>query len=484
MRLLFAACILLLSYLPVSAVSCFYHYRAFCDPTNGPYIELYLNFPAQGLKLQPISNGQFQAHAEVQIALMKEDTVVVFKKFVVLGPECAFDKPSDVLAIERLPLANGVYNLELEVRDMASDQPASVLKDIVTVDIPSTGLCASDIELVRAYSKTEAENPFSKSGVDLLPFVAPSYSSDIDEIIYYVEFYRTDSTFGADQPFVVSSFIENQSGTELPNTRRIKRMQSAPVVPFLSNTNLRDVATGDYRLVVEIRNRENAVVYSRKEPFIRTAVSRTRTNEISDDILERSFVAAYNNPDTLYLFCLSLQPIAASNDRNTIRSLSKTDLRTMKSFFYNFWWQKNQDDPLAAWSSYHARVVEAESAFAMPHKHCWDTDRGRVYLLYGPPNTRVMRPSLPNYWPFEIWHYYETDNKLRNVKFLFYSTTLNGDYDLLHSDAPAETKNYDWKNLVRNRTLNDPATVNRIGNNQFSDPYSRDEVEDLWYNPH
>jgi len=56
--------------------------------------------------------------------------------------------------------------------------------------------------------------------------------------------------------------------------------------------------------------------------------------------------------------------------------------------------------------------------------------------------------------------------------------------ELLHSDIPTETKNYDWKNLVRSRQMSDPASAGRIGNNQNRDPYSGDELEDLWYNPH
>jgi hypothetical protein len=56
--------------------------------------------------------------------------------------------------------------------------------------------------------------------------------------------------------------------------------------------------------------------------------------------------------------------------------------------------------------------------------------------------------------------------------------------ELLHSDIPNEIRNFDWKNLVRSRQMNDPSSVGRIGNNQNIDPYSGDELEDLWYNPH
>jgi hypothetical protein len=90
-----------------------------------------------------------------------------------------------------------------------------------------------------------------------------------------------------------------------------------------------------------------------------------------------------------------------------------------------------------------------------------------------------------DYWPFEIWHYYETDNNLHNRRFLFYDTTLMGDLELLHSDVPGEAKNFNWLDMVRSR----PAALNmsdasRNNANQRTDTNSRDEIENLWFSPH
>jgi hypothetical protein len=95
-----------------------------------------------------------------------------------------------------------------------------------------------------------------------------------------------------------------------------------------------------------------------------------------------------------------------------------------------------------------------------------------------------MRPNDPDYWPFEIWHYYETNDGLHDRRFLFVNTTLGQDYELLHSDVPAEPKNNDWPNLVNSRTMNTPSDVNRSSNAQSRDPQSGDELQELWYTPH
>ncbi|MBL0317573.1 MAG: GWxTD domain-containing protein [Flavobacteriales bacterium] len=85
-------------------------------------------------------------------------------------------------------------------------------------------------------------------------------------------------------------------------------------------------------------------------------------------------------------------------------------------------------------------IAAVKANFATRIKPGWQTDRGRVYLKYGKPNTRIQRPSDPDYWPFEIWHYYVTDSNLHNRRFLFYDTNLSGDMELLHSDVPEEVK--------------------------------------------
>ena len=128
---------------------------------------------------------------------------------------------------------------------------------------------------------------------------------------------------------------------------------------------------------------------------------------------------------------------------------------------------------------------EVNQAFSNGRKPGWRTDRGRVYLQYGPPNVRAMRHNEADYFPFEIWHYYETNDKLHDRRFLFYSTDLTMDMELLHSDVPNEVKNHQWKEMVRSRPLAlNMGDSSRLNANQNKDPFSSDELENLWFSPH
>jgi len=90
--------------------------------------------------------------------------------------------------------------------------------------------------------------------------------------------------------------------------------------------------------------------------------------------------------------------------------------------------------------------------FSTRIKRGYETDRGIVFLRYGPPNTIAESYFEPSAYPYEIWHYYELRNQ-RNKKFVFYSRDrITNDFDLIHSDATGEIANYRWKLDVLKRT--------------------------------
>jgi GWxTD domain-containing protein len=206
--------------------------------------------------------------------------------------------------------------------------------------------------------------------------------------------------------------------------------------------------------------------------------------ELSSLQVANSFAGQYKDSLILKEHIRCLTPIARGNEKESILSAVKGyNLIQLQGFLYQFWYKRNPLSPELSCAQY-LELVNACKEFETSIKKGWETDRGRVYLQYGKPSTRVIRNHDPDYWPFEIWHYYETNNHLHNKRLLFYNTSLNGDMELLHTDIPGEIMNYDWKNLVRSRQMSDPATVTRNQNNQRQDPYSGDELEGLWYNPH
>ena len=468
-----------------------FDYRVFFAPGVGPYAEVVTSFDASTFEHLPLDSGYVQAHAELTLVLMRAGVIVDARKVKVDGPKVKADDKSDFLSIERFAIPAGNYDIEIEVRDVnASQKQAESLIQQMEVVVPAKGVFISDIEWVSAYRQSAEINAFSKSGYDMIPFVSSYFGTSLNSIIYYAEIYRTDSVWGIGSPFVTTICIVNMKDNSVEFCKRVKKEKAASVVPMLQTLDISDVPAGQYKLRIEVRDRENNLVALREREFARNKIadlpSAAGSSEVSAAQVSLSFAGQITDADSLRQLLFYHIPIAQDVDRDAIdRQIPSADLLTMQSFFYSFWWKRNPENPEGAWLKYAKSIQIVKDNFETRIKKGWQTERGRVYLQYGPPNTRIVRNNEVDYWPFEIWHYYSTDNNLHNRRFLFYDTTLMGDMDLLHSDVPEEPKNFNWKEMVRSRptALNMGDSSIRNANNR-TDTNSRDEIENLWYSPH
>ncbi len=467
-----------------------FDYRTFYAPGTGPYIEFVTSFDANTFEHNLLDSGYVQAHAELTLILVRAGSIVDARKVNVDGPLVRANEKSDFLSLERFVVPPGNYDLEIEVRDVNAPQKApEKLVQKIEVVIPSRGVFISDIEWVSAYRRTMDQNAFSKSGYDLIPFVSSYYGTSLNSLIYYAEIYRSDSVWGDGSPFVSTICIVNMKDNSVEFCKRVKKERASSVIPVLQTLDISDVPAGQYALRIEVRDRENNLVALREREFSRNKIAElpvSLDSAITDAQVALSFAGRFSNADSLREIIYYHLPIAKDVDRDAIdRQMPKADLATMQGFLYSFWWKRNPENPEAAWKEYEKSIRVVKDNFATRIKKGWQTDRGRVYLQYGPPNTRISRPNEVDYWPYEIWHYYSTNNNLHNRRFLFYDTTLMGDHELLHSDVPAEPKNFNWKDMVRSRpTALNMGDNSRLNANSRTDPNSRDEIENLWYSPH
>ena len=482
--LLFLSCLLLS--LNSLALRVFIDHQAFYNSETGPYLEVVFSFEGKSMKTLKNAEGQYQSQANCKLILSQGNKVFQFAKFKANSTPSILPTASDFMSVERFPLADGIYQLEIEITD-TNDSLKDALKYSESIEIShlTEGCFFSDIAFLSAFTNTIQENAFSKAGYDLIPYVSNYYSSSLNGLIFYAELYNARILLGKKISFAYAFCITDALQNEVPNSKRIIRAEAEDVLPIIQTIDISNLISGDYKVKLEMLDREGKIVCTQFRNFTRNKILENSYTPPTNLDISNTFVAGYTNSDSLYAHIQSCLPIAESVERNTIDNiLENVDLRTRQSFMYTFWYRRNSINPEKAWNDYFQDVKAVQKEFGTKIKAGWQTDRGRVYLQYGKPSTRIVRNNDPDYWPFEIWHYYATNTGLRDRRFLFYNTTLNYDMELLHSDIPNETRNYDWKNLVRSRQMNDPATAGRIGNNQNRDPYSGDELEDLWYNPH
>jgi GWxTD domain-containing protein len=260
-----------------------------------------------------------------------------------------------------------------------------------------------------------------------------------------------------DSVYILKTYIERQSSGELlEETFTQRRIQGKEVEALMAEIPISELPTGDYNLVFELRSARNELVEAKKGFF-----QRLNRNKRFDESAMYSLNYNKTFVDTMtekllrsHVGCL--RPIAEQNERTYIdellRDKKKPDYDRMRRFIYSFWYSRNQSNPAEEWKKFHEQVIVCNQKFGSKIMRGYEMERGRVFLQYGPPNSRTVVDNEPSAYPYEIWWYY-TLKRQNNVRFVFYNPDLvSNDYRLIHSEAFAEPFDPQWKLLIYSRT--------------------------------
>jgi len=467
------------NHLQARSLWAFLTYTTFNSP-EGPFVETYLSFAGNSLKYLKLENGKYQASVNVLMTFKQNEEIKAFKKYTFSSPEIADTTLVNLnfIDLQRFLIPNGTYDFEIQLSDNNKTAKPMPYIQTVEVDFPSGKASMSGIELVKSYSKNETTNLLSKSGYDLVPYVFTFYPETDSKLVFYCELYHIDTVIGKDQKFLLSYYLETfESNIKLNEFAKGKKETGKNVNVLLSEFDIANLASGNYNLVVEARNQKNELICSKKL-FVQRSNPNARitlTDILTSDV-RNTFAEKIVNPDSLKEYINSTYPIASGVEKSFIRNSIKTaDIPTLQQYLYSFWQRRNAESPEQAFLNYKMEVYKAQVNFGTPIKKGYETDRGRVFLQYGPPNARNVNYNEPSSYPYEIWQYYTLNNTQRNKKFVFYSHDMvTSDFTLLHSDAIGEIYEPRWRGFLRSRiyapgAIDDTQIINAWGENGDSE---------------
>ncbi len=116
-------------------------------------------------------------------------------------------------------------------------------------------------------------------------------------------------------------------------------------------------------------------------------------------------------------------------------------------FYYDSYWNARPGEH----NGYLEKNRVVASRFSALGKEGWETDRGRVYLIYGEPDEIEADPFSTGQAPYEIWSYYSNEQE----GFVFADLMGNGDYLQIFSTVEGEISYPNWQGMLQN--------VNRTG---------------------
>jgi GWxTD domain-containing protein len=229
---------------------------------------------------------------------------------------------------------------------------------------------------------------------------------------------------------------DSTTGTPVKVQKLTKAGNSAVLA---TGIEVRDLHAGSYNLRIDVSDPASGQKASALKGFQVVAPVWGDTLTVADIQRMRDIFAYLIHPDEL----------------QTFEHLNNTGKR---AFWVQFW--KDRDPtpgtPENEFKDEHLRRMnysnERFSVRQQSPTDGWRTDMGRVYIVYGPPNTVERFPFTQEGSPAEMW-YYDNLPGQGQVYFLFIDQSGYGEYNLVTSTARGERRDPKWEDQVTQGTF-------------------------------
>ena len=464
-----------------------FSYGTYYQQGTGSYVETYISFDAWNLNFVKVGDN-YQAKVEVIITVSHDDTIDVVKKYELNSPRIATPEQDhfNFLDMQRFAVANGIHDLRVQLRDLNSDNAATVVEQQLALYYTPRRPALSSLMMVASIRPTESPNILSRGGYDLEPYVNDFLPEQMKQIDYYYELYNIHRETHDEHLYAVAHVETQETGRVIESTQTINRIDNDSVIPIFGSIDIAMLPSGNYNLVVEIRNKKNDLLLFKKLPFFRS--NPTATQQIEAVPASMTFAAKLTDEQQLNDYIEALAPIANEAERRDIFNIiHRPGLAEKQTFMYLFWTRRDPLNADGAWSEYKQRVDYVNKNFSWPKTKGIQTDRGRVYLQYGAPDyvrdeknfvsTKLgggvninqsgdpskaavdLQPPTVNkqgqifYLPYQLWRYNHLPGDEQDRCFIFWDEFRSGYYKLLHSNAKGEVRDTFWERRLSQNQL-------------------------------
>ena len=464
-------------------LSVFIDYKSYCTPNGEPYLEITSLVSGQTVFYAPNNQGRFEAAVRIIVQAFQGDSLIN-KLDYILGSELFEDsiastKP-DFGDIQNFPLPNGEYLLQFSVQDINSEVKPIYYADVAVMNYPQDDVSISDISLYSSIGREPKGDLFDKYGYSLEPLFYGFVPENLYTLPFSCEIYNTDR-LSNNEPLIVKSYITCFENNMMPYPQAFysTNVKAKQVVVVVGEIGIFNLPSGNYNLIVDVFNKDSVLLATNSYFFQRSNPKITLNLDDFDIVdVENTFVDQIKDQDQLLEYVRFLYPISTPVERDFyVVRMKLIPMKSLQRFFYAFWLKRDPYNPEKAWKEYFEKVKYVNKEFGCKLKQGYRTDRGRVYLQYGPPNSIFESPYDSHSYPYEIWHYYYCVDQ-SNVKFIFWNRDMvSNDYELLHSDKRGEFQDPFWKIKVTQRQ-----TPNYNFDIREPEDYFGGNPKDDWFN--
>jgi len=419
---------------------------------NAVYVEVYYGFDVSTLTYIPDGNAfKSEAVASITFKRSSDDSIVARQAwripFNVQDMSVVSDSRSytDIAGFLLTPDIYRMYVVIFDVNKQTLRDSISLVADLQP--LPADRIALSDVELANSIIPIERDttNRFYKNTFEVKPNPTRLYGEHQPVLFYYLEAYNL--TLRSSDHYHTRAVITNSVGKEVVNHEKSKRRvnESNVEVGFIKINTLK---SGSYTLTFSIIDSVDKSQTSSSKRFFVYNPSLPMDTLVSphEGNIDATEYAAMSVEDLDREFEQS-RYIAQANEVERYKKLQGVESK--RKAMYEFWLSRDQEKATAineTKQEYFRRVAYTNAQYRTGFREGWKSDRGRVYIVYGPPDEIERHANELDVKPYEIWYY----NSIQGgVQFVFGDRTGFSDYVLLHSTHRNELRDDSWMRQIQ-----------------------------------
>ncbi len=382
------------------------------------------------------TNEEINADLNFELVSQETDSILVRKDLdVSINPAKVAKGTSGSLGIIKFNVPLGKYLLRMyNQTDTISYETSigSFYRDFVTI---------SDIELASNVitNSKQSEHPFYKNTMQVQPNPSGIYGKGSPRLYYYLELYNLNIGNVTSQDSVWIQAVISDTKGHVRMRKDYSRTRQYESCVELGAFNVHNLETGLYTLIFAVSDSlKDKAVYRRENFYVHNPdVVLAEKGTPTETYVNSEF---NNLPEAKLDEMFEQAKYLAEKSEVEVYELFN-DAESKRKFMFRFWKTRNDQKP--GWKQeYYDRVDYANETFGTRSKEGWETDKGRVYILYGPPDEYDRHPGSMGENPYVIWRYYKLEG---GVEFDFVDYTGFGTYDLVNSTKRGEVHYPNWR---------------------------------------
>ncbi len=427
---------------------------------KGHYLEIYYSIADAVFADLQTKNNSAGAEIVFNLVITHGDSVWATKAWKVAksvdDSSLAKSQNSVVDALRYMVGDAGKYHIKLYTR--TTGPMAQIDSAEVTVEIPAMRddeMCLSDIIFSSKIGRAdEQSNPiFTRNGYEIIPNPAAVFGESSPIVYFYFEAYNISQRLTGDKYKVVCR-IENSNGNEVEGTGkafRTKRKTTEMAIE-MGTKIISKLPSGTYSMIYGIADiDEKIIMKSKKTIFIyNPSIPFEKKDQFTfSDVGDKSFIDLYRQGEKE--LDNEFKQMVYLIDKPQKQFYKKLTIAKAKADYIKEIWVTAAAKQNIIGSVYRyiylKRINEANVKFKSVFKDGWKSDRGRVYILFGPPYEVERFPNSVQTIPYEIWTYSSIQGQ-GGVIFVFSDRTGFKKYEQIHSSLIGELQEPDWQRLI------------------------------------